>query len=98
MAFIRLADLIINLDCVAAVRFSTYRGCCEGKEIPIVNICLKIPEGSLDDETDVDEEKCQSSDCQVKCNSVEKLEFESDLALTIWNYFVQSTDVTVLFE
>jgi hypothetical protein len=98
VAFIRLADLIINIDSIAAVRFSTYRGCCEGKEIPIVNICLKIPEGSLDGETEVATEKCQFEGCLERCNSVEKLEFESDLALTIWNYFVQSGDVTVLFE
>ena len=89
MAFIRLADLIINIDCIAAVRFSTYSGCCEGKDIPIVNICLTIPEGSLDDETE---------GCPERCKSVEKLEFESDLALTIWNYFNQSGDVTVLFD
>ena len=89
MAFIRLADLIINIDCIAAVRFSTYSGCCEGKDIPIVNICLTIPEGSLDDETE---------GCPERCKSVEKLEFESDLALTIWNYFNQSDDVTVLFD
>jgi hypothetical protein len=89
VAFIRLADLIINIDCIAAVRFSTYSGCCEGKDIPIVNICLTIPEGSLDDETE---------GCPERCKSVEKLEFESDLALTIWNYFNQSDDVTVLFD
>jgi len=98
VAFIRLADLIINIDCIAAVRFSTYKGCCEGKDIPIVNICLTIPEGSLDDETVSYQEKCKSEGCQERCHSVEKLEFESDLALAIWNYFVQSGDVTVLFE
>jgi hypothetical protein len=97
MAFIRLADLIINLDCVAAVKFSTYSGCCEGKDIPIVNICLKIPEGSLD-EMECCSEKCQSDCSKEKANSVENLEFESDLALTIWDYFTKSSDVTVLFE
>jgi len=89
LAFIRLADIIINIDCIAAVSFSTYRGYREGKDIPIVNICLVIPEGSLDGQTD---------DCMEKCHSVEKLEFENDLALAIWNYFIQSTDVTVIFE
>jgi hypothetical protein len=98
VAFIRLADLIINIDCIAAVRFSTYSGCCEGKDIPIVNICLTIPEGSLDDETEGCPERCKSEDCSQGCKSVEKLEFESDLALTVWNYFNQSDDVTVLFE
>ena len=96
MPFIRLADLIINLDCVASVKFSTYGGCCEGKDIPIVNICLKIPEGSLDDVKDGSEKGDEC--CMEKCHSVENLEFESDLALKIWNYFIQSSDVTVLFE
>jgi hypothetical protein len=98
VAFIRLADLIINLDCVASVKFSTYGGCCEGKDIPIVNICLKIPEGSLDDEIEDSSEKCNSECCLEKRHSFENLEFESDLALKIWNYFIQSSDVTVLFE
>lgn len=89
MAFIRLADIIINLDCVAAVKFSTYNGLGEGKEIPIVNICLTIPEGSLDGETNC---------CLEKCNGLEILEFESDLAIAIWDYFSKSSDVTVLFE
>ena len=89
MAFIRLADLIINIDCIAAVRFSTHSGFSEGKEIPTVDICLTIPEGSLDGETEC---------CFEKCNAVEKLEFESELAMAIWNYFIQSGEVTVLFE
>lgn len=92
MAFIRLADLVINVDYIATVRFSTYSGCCEGKDIPIVNICLMIPEGSLDGENTETEGSLE------KCKSVERLEFESDLAIAIWNYFVQSNDVTVLFE
>lgn len=99
MTFIRLADLIINVDCIAAVRLSTMSGCCEGKDIPIVSICLTIPEGSLDHETEDYLETCQNSEnCLEPCQSVEKLEFESDLAITIWDYFTQSTDVTVLFE
>lgn len=89
MAFIRLADLIINIDYIATVRLSTYHNCSEGKDIPVVNICLVIPEGSLDSETD---------GCMEKSKAVEKLEFESDLAIAIWNYFVQSTEVAVLFE
>ncbi|HAG85608.1 MAG TPA: hypothetical protein DD379_23985 [Cyanobacteria bacterium UBA11162] len=91
MAFIRLADLIVNINCIAAVRYSTYNGFGDGKEIPIVNICLMIPEGSLDGET----EPC--CDCE-KCPGVEKLEYESELAIAIWNYFTQSSEVTVLFE
>lgn len=90
VAFIRLADLVINLDCIAAVRYSTYSGFGDDKDIPIVNICLTIPEGSLDSTVDC----C----CPEKCNGVEKLEFESDLAVAIWNYFNQSQEVTVLFE
>ncbi|HBB32613.1 MAG TPA: hypothetical protein DDZ80_10925 [Cyanobacteria bacterium UBA8803] len=89
MAFIRLADLIVNINCIAAVRLSTYNGSDEGKEIPIVNICLMIPEGSLDGETEP---------CCEKCQGVEKLEYESDLAIAIWNYFSESSDVTVLFD
>jgi hypothetical protein len=50
---------------------------------------LIVPEGSLDGETEC---------CIEKCKAVEKLEFESDLAIAIWNYFIQSKDVTVLFE
>lgn len=92
MAFIRLADLIINLDCIAAVRFSTYNGLEDGQDIPIVNICLTIPEGSLDGSSEYCFKDCEN------CKCVEKLEFESDLALAIWDYFTQSTDVTVLFE
>lgn len=94
MAFIRLADLIINVDCIATVRFSTYSGFCEGKDVPVVNICLMIPEGSLDGETN----GCHGCGCPEKCKAVEKLEFENDLAMAIWNYFTQSSDVTVIFE
>lgn len=89
MAFIRLADLIINVDCIATVRLSTHNGFYEGKDIPTVNISLTIPEGSLDGKTEC---------CLEKCKAVEKLEFENDLAIAIWDYFVQSQDVTVLFE
>jgi hypothetical protein len=89
VAFIRLADIIINLDSIATVKFSTYSGVNEGKDIPIVNICLKIPEGSLDGTTEC---------CAQQCNSLEKLEFENELALEIWNYFLASKDVTVIFE
>lgn len=89
MAFIRLADLIINVDCIATVRLSTHSGFYEGKDIPTVNICLRVPEGALDGETE---------GCFEKCKAVEKLEFENELAMAIWNYFEQSGDVTVLFE
>ena len=89
MAFIRLADLIINVDCIATVRFSSHSGFCEGKDIPTVDICLTIPEGSLDGESEC---------CLEKSNAVEKLEFENDLAIAVWNYFLQSQEVTVLFE
>ncbi|HBE20875.1 MAG TPA: hypothetical protein DEG17_18075 [Cyanobacteria bacterium UBA11149] len=93
LTFIRLADVIININCIAAVKFSTYNRCGDGKEIPVVNICLTIPEGSLDGETQV---CCQ--ECCQECQGVEKLEYESDLAIAIWNYFSQCRDVTILFE
>lgn len=89
MAFIKLADLIINVDCIAAVKFSTYTSLEAEKEIPIVNICLMIPEGSLDDE-------CEC--CNNQCQTTETLEFEDELAMMIWDYFNQSGNVTVLFE
>ncbi len=89
MAFIRLADLVINIDYIATVRYSTYSAFSGGKDIPVVNICLAIPEGSLDRETE---------DCFGRCQSIEKLEFENDLAIAIWNYFLESSEVTVLFE
>ncbi|MBE9125863.1 MULTISPECIES: hypothetical protein [unclassified Coleofasciculus] len=92
LAFIRLADVIINIDYIAAVRFSTYNGSSGSKEIPVVTICLAIPEGSFDGEIEPCSGKCQG------CQSIEKLEYESDLAIAIWNYFSQSSDVTVLFE
>ncbi|MFP4102464.1 hypothetical protein [Coleofasciculus sp.] len=92
LAFIRLADLIINMDYVAAVTFSTYNGLGEGQEIPVVNICLAIPEGALDGQAS----SC-IGDCQ-NCQGIEKLEYENDLAIAIWNYFTQSSEVTVLFE
>lgn len=94
MAFIRLADLIINIDYIAAVRFSTYNGLGGDKEIPVVNICLAVPEGSLDSEI----EQCPRECLGERCQGVEKLEYENDLAIAIWNYFSQSSDVTVLFE
>lgn len=90
MPFIRLADLVINVDYVAAVQLSSYGGSCNGEDIPVVNICLAVPEGSLDN----DEAQC----CSGGCSTVETLEFESDLAMAIWDYFLHSKDVTVLFE
>lgn len=95
MAFIKLADLIINVNCIATVRFSTYDALSEGQVIPVVNICLLIPEGSLDSET---KDKAAGEDCPRNCQGVEKLEFENELAITLWDYFTQSSEVTVLFE
>ncbi|MGB7443862.1 MAG: hypothetical protein WA919_22590 [Coleofasciculaceae cyanobacterium] len=89
MTFIKLADLIINVDYIAAVKFSSYTSLEGGEEIPIVNICLMIPEGSLDDE-------CEC--CHNQCLTTETLEFEDELAMTVWDYFNRSGDVTVLFE
>ena len=92
MAFIRLADLIINVDYIATVIFSTYSGRCGDKDILLVNIRLMIPEGSLNGEDS------ETEGCLEKCRSVERLDLENDLAIAIWNYFVQSNDVTVPFE
>lgn len=89
MAFIRLADLIINVDCIAAVKFTTYNAFDKGKDVPLVNICLRLPEGALDSETVEDANQLQG---------IEKLEFEGELALEVWNYFTQSKAVTILFE
>lgn len=89
MAFIRLANLIINTDCVATVKLNTYRATNREEEIPIVNICLMLPEYSVDggNETNIE-----------RFNSIENLEFEGELALVVWNYFVTSKMVHVLFE
>lgn len=89
MAFIQLADLIINTDCIATVRFSAYAAADQKEDIPIVNLCLMLPEGSVDGQLEAKTGSIQS---------VEKLEFEGDLALTIWNYFLESGMVKVLFD
>lgn len=88
MAFIRLADLVVNLNCIAVVKFSSYTAFDEGREVPVVSLCLKLPEGAIDG-SEID----RSGD-----RSLERLEFEGDMALEIWNYFLQSDAVTVLFE
>jgi hypothetical protein len=89
LAFIRLADLIINTDCIATVKFSTYAASGMENDIPVVNLCLMLPDGSVDGEI---ESK------STRLESTENLEFEGDLALAIWNYFLTSDSVTVLFE
>lgn len=89
MAFIQVADLIINTNCIATVKFSTYAADDKKADIPTVNICLMLPEGSIDGQTGFRTGMSES---------VEKLEFEGDLALTVWNYFIQSGNVEVLFE
>ena len=89
MVFIRLADLILNTECIASVKFSTYSAADKEDNIPIVSICLMLPDGSLDGETDLKAGKLEST---------ENLEFEGELALAIWNYFLESNLVTVLFE
>lgn len=86
---IRFSDLIVNTNCIATVKFSTYAANDEEAGIPLVNICLMLPEGSIDGQTE--------PKAGVYGN-VEKLEFEGDLALTIWEYFSNSDKVDVLFE
>ena len=88
MSFIQLADLIVNTDCIASVKFSTYAAANQENEIPIVNICLMLPDGSVDGKTGVKARNFES---------IESLEFEGELALAIWNYFRESDIVTVLF-
>ncbi len=89
MTFIQVADLIINLNCIATVKFSTYTADNQKEDIPTVNICLMLPEGSIDGQTELKPRALES---------VEKLEFEGELAMVIWNYFTQSGKVEVLFE
>jgi hypothetical protein len=48
-----------------------------------------LPDGSVDGEI---ESK------STRLESIENLEFEGDLALAIWNCFLKSDSVTVLFE
>jgi len=48
-----------------------------------------LPEGSIDGQTELKPRALES---------VEKLEFEGELAMVIWNYFTQSGKVEVLFE
>lgn len=86
---IRLSDLIVNINCIATVKFSTYAASDKETSIPIVNICLMLPEGSIDGQT---------APKDGVYENVEKLEFEGDLALQIWDYFIQSGKVEVLFE
>lgn len=88
--FIRLADLIINVDCIVTVKFSTYPAYVgrELRDVPIVNLWLKLPTGSLDG----------SAETRETQSNLEELEFEGDLALAIWSYFAQLETVTVLVE
>ncbi|MBW4691716.1 MAG: hypothetical protein KME27_08085 [Lyngbya sp. HA4199-MV5] len=86
---IRFSDLIVNVNCIATVKFSTYTANDKEADIPIVNICLMLPEGSIDG---------QVEPRNGVYGSIEKLEFEGDLALTIWEYFSSSGKVDVLFE
>jgi len=87
--FIRLADLIINLDFIATAKCTTDYSLLNGQDIPTINTCLAMLNGSLNGKTEAEPESCGSLEC---------LEFKSDIAMAIWNYFLQSKDVTVLFE
>ena len=89
MAFIQLADLIVNTDCIATIKIRSYSTAARVEDVPTVNICLMLPEGSIDGE-----EMLKSG----RFEAVEQLEFEGDFALAIWNYFVKSSLVEILFE
>jgi hypothetical protein len=78
VAFIQLADLIVNVNCIATVKLNTYAADDNNEDIPTVNICIMLPEGSIDGQTEL------KPGAQ---KSVGKLEFEGELAMTVWNYF-----------
>ena len=75
--FIRLTDLIINTDCIATARLSRYPLPDSEQDVPVVNICLMVPECSIEGKSDPEAEHFYN---------VEILEFEGDLALELWNH------------
>lgn len=89
MAFIQLADLIINTECIATAKLSNYTPSGGVEAVPTVNLCLMLPEGSIDGDTRPNIDRGVG---------IERLEFEGALALEIWNYFVRSNMAVVLFD
>jgi hypothetical protein len=77
VTFIRLADLIINTDCIATARLSSYPLPDSEQDVPVVNICLMVPECSIEGHPYPKAEHFYS---------VETLEFEGELALELWNH------------
>lgn len=87
MTFIQLPDLIINANCIATAKLSSYPVPAMKQDIPIVSICLMLPEYSMDGEGALEPRHFYS---------VEKLEFEGELALEIWEQLVALGTVKVL--
>lgn len=67
MVSIQVVALIIHLDCIATVKFSTYTADNEMADIHCRDICHTLSEGSIDG---------QSAPNAGTSESVEKLEFE----------------------
>lgn len=90
MTFIRLADLIINTDCIATARLSSYLLPDSEQAVPVVNICLMVPECSIiEGHADPEAEHFYS---------VETLEFEGELALELWNHLTALETVKFLSD
>lgn len=80
MTFIQLADLIIHLDCIQEVKFSTYST--GTREIPLVTLTVALPNGALDGQG------CRADDQHRETmQRLEQLELEGDLAIDVLNYF-----------
>lgn len=60
MAFIQVADLIININCIATIKFSAYTADDRKEDIPMVNICLILPEGSVDGQMSLNLERLKA--------------------------------------
>jgi len=89
VTFIRLADLIINTNCIATARLSNYSLPDSEQAVPVVNICLMLPECSIEGNSDPDVEHFYN---------VEMLEFEGDLALELWNHLTTLETVKLLSD
>jgi len=89
VTFIRLADLIINTNCIATARLSSYSLPDSEQAVPVVNICLMLPECSIEGNSDPDVEHFYN---------VEMLEFEGDLALELWNHLTTLETVKLLSD
>jgi hypothetical protein len=89
LTFIRLGDLIINTECIATARLSNYSLSDSEQAVPVVNICLMLPECSIEGNLDPEAEHFYS---------VETLEFEGELALELWNHLTTLETVKLLSD